>query len=101
MRLFSSFIPTNTSVSLPSNPAIPMIATAMVAPTPAPPAALECNRSDQEVVELPLLLPRWQAEVLEAAATRRGMTTGQILRRVIGDLFGGAPGSPEASTNGR
>ena len=54
----------------------------------------DCTRSDQEVVELPLLLPRWQADVLEAAARRRGMTTGQILRRVIGDLFGSVP--PEA-----
>jgi hypothetical protein len=78
-----------------------MIATAMVTPIPLPPAAVECNRSDQEVVELPLLLPRWQAEVLEAAATRRGMTTGQILRRVIGDLFGGAPTSADAPANGR
>jgi hypothetical protein len=46
---------------------------------------------DSEVVELPLLLPRWQAQVLEAAAARRGMTTGQILRRVITDLFGNPP----------
>ncbi|MGL6073970.1 MAG: hypothetical protein ACRC8S_07400 [Fimbriiglobus sp.] len=42
---------------------------------------------DQEVVELQLLLPRWQAAALEAAAQSRGMTTGQILRRVITDLF--------------
>jgi hypothetical protein len=41
----------------------------------------------QDVVELPLLLPRWQVQVLEAAAASRGMTTGQILRRVITDLF--------------
>lgn len=34
-----------------------------------------------------LLLPRWQAAALEAAAQSRGMTTGQILRRVISDLF--------------
>lgn len=43
--------------------------------------------SDQEVVELQLLLPRQQAQALEAAARARGMTTGQILRRVIADLF--------------
>jgi hypothetical protein len=48
-------------------------------------------RLDQEVVELPLLLPRWQAVALEAAASRRGMTTGQMLRRVITDLFGNTP----------
>lgn len=40
-------------------------------------------RQDQEVVELPLLLPKWQAVELEAAARERGMTMGQLLRRVI------------------
>lgn len=48
-------------------------------------------RLDHEVVELPLLLPRWQALVLEQAARSRGMTTGQMLRRVIADLFTDAP----------
>ncbi|MBA4063833.1 MAG: hypothetical protein C0501_09000 [Isosphaera sp.] len=48
-------------------------------------------RADQEVVELPLLLPRWQAMELEAAASRRGMTTGQMLRRVIGELLAARP----------
>jgi hypothetical protein len=76
-----------------------MIATAMV--TPMPPYPAECSRSDQEVVELPLLLPRWQAEVLEAAANRRGMTTGQILRRVIGDLFGSVPPGTATADTGR
>ncbi|MFO0848810.1 MAG: hypothetical protein U0871_09695 [Gemmataceae bacterium] len=51
----------------------------------APPAAVA--RSDQDVIELQLLLPLWQAEAVEAAARRRGMTTGQMLRRVIADLF--------------
>jgi len=41
------------------------------------------TRQDQEVVELPLLLPKWQAVELEAAARQRGMTMGQLLRRVI------------------
>jgi hypothetical protein len=53
------------------------------------PTAPAC--SDHEVVELQLLLPRWQATALEAAARSRGMTTGQILRRVITDLFVEAP----------
>ena len=47
----------------------------------------DLTRSDHEVVELQLLLPRWQALALEAAAHNRGMTSGQILRRVITDLF--------------
>ena len=55
----------------------------------------EASRSDMDVVELPLLLPRWQAQALEAAASRRGMTTGQILRRVIGDLFGNPPSAED------
>lgn len=78
-----------------------MTATAMASPVPHPPFGLECSRSDMEVVELPLLLPRWQADVLEAAASRRGMTTGQILRRVIGDLFGNVPPAAELPASGR
>ena len=48
-----------------------------------------CNlhRMDHEVVEMQLILPRWQISALEEAAQSRGMTTGQILRRVINDLF--------------
>lgn len=68
----------------------------MATPTYATtPGMGDATRSDMEVVELPLLLPRWQAQALEAAATRRGMTTGQILRRVIGDLFGNVPNPDE------
>jgi hypothetical protein len=48
-------------------------------------------RPDHEVVELPLLLPRWQAEELEMAARERGMTTGQMLRRVIRELLADEP----------
>ncbi|MFM8271243.1 MAG: hypothetical protein ACKODX_02815 [Gemmata sp.] len=48
-------------------------------------------RPDPEVVELALLLPLWQAMELEAAASRRGMTTGQMLRRVIGELLAKQP----------
>jgi len=51
----------------------------------------ELSRLDQEVIELPLLLPRWQALELEAAARERGMTTGQMLRRIIRDLLADEP----------
>lgn len=54
--------------------------------------AADAYRTDNEVVELQLLLPLWQAEAVEAAARRRGMTTGQMLRRVIADLFPPADG---------
>lgn len=46
---------------------------------------------NHEVVELALLLPLWQAMELEAAASKRGMTTGQMLRRVIGELLAAQP----------
>jgi hypothetical protein len=54
-------------------------------------------RLDQEVIELPLLLPRWQAMELEAAASRRGMTTGQMIRRVIGEMLAAQPASTTGS----
>ena len=58
---------------------------------------------DGEMVELPLLLPGWQAEALEMAAHSRGMTAGQMLRRILGDFFEkvgphGSPGKREART---
>ncbi|MCI0702601.1 MAG: hypothetical protein L0241_16075 [Planctomycetia bacterium] len=53
----------------------------------------DAGRPDQEVVELALLLPLWQAVELEATARRRGMTTGQMLRRVIGELLASQPAS--------
>jgi hypothetical protein len=42
--------------------------------------------TDSEVVEVPLLLPRWQVAALEEIARRNGLTTGQLIRRVIADL---------------
>ena len=65
--------------------------TAITGATPLtldPPSSGAPPHLDLEVVELPLLLPRWQVMALEAAARRRGMTTGQMLRRVITELFG-------------
>jgi hypothetical protein len=41
-------------------------------------------RMDSEIVELSLLLPRWQIAALEKAARQRGLTTGQMLRQIIG-----------------
>lgn len=55
--------------------------------------SIDVARQDQEVVELPLLLPRFQALQLEAAANRRGMTTGQLLRRTIGEMLAKQPTS--------
>jgi hypothetical protein len=44
----------------------------------------ESRRPDQEPVELALILPRWQVDALAVAARRRGLTAGQVLRRLIG-----------------
>lgn len=51
----------------------------------------DANRMDQEVVEFPLLLPLWQALELEAVARRRGMTTGQMIRRMLGEMLASHP----------
>jgi hypothetical protein len=43
----------------------------------------EATRPDDGLVELSLVLPRWQVEALTTAARRRGLTAGQVLRRLI------------------
>jgi hypothetical protein len=48
------------------------------------PGTREFTALDNEVVELALLLPRWQAAALEQAAHERGLTAGQMLRKLIG-----------------
>ena len=40
-----------------------------------------------DVVEIPLLLPGWQATALEVAAHRRGLTAGQVVRHLIKDFL--------------
>jgi len=57
------------------------VAAGFLAPRPG---GREITPLDSEVVELSLLLPRWQAEALEQAAHNRGITAGQMLRRLIG-----------------
>lgn len=43
--------------------------------------------SADDVIELPVLLPEWQVAALEEAARDRGMTVGQLLRKLFADLF--------------
>jgi hypothetical protein len=57
------------------------VASGFLAPRPG---TREITPIDDEIVELALLLPRWQAEALEEAAHSRGITTGQMLRKLIG-----------------
>jgi hypothetical protein len=51
----------------------------------------EIPRSDQALTELSLLLPQWQVDALELAASSRGLTTGQMLRRLIGNYCATLP----------
>ena len=49
-------------------------------------------RLDKEMAELILLLPAEEAEALEGAAHRRGLTPGHLLRSLIRDFLD--PGLP-------
>jgi hypothetical protein len=54
-------------------------------------AAAEVSPLDHGLVELSLLVPQWQVEALERAARGRGLTTGQMLRRLIGSYCASLP----------
>lgn len=43
--------------------------------------------AQDDVIELPILLPEWQVTALESAARERNMTIGQFLRKHFADLF--------------
>ena len=43
----------------------------------------DCNIEDSGVVEIPLLLPHWQAEALECVAHERGLTAGEMIRQLL------------------
>jgi hypothetical protein len=47
----------------------------------------ESRRTEAEVLEVPLLLPAWQATALEEVAHRQGLTAGALTRRLIGDFL--------------
>jgi hypothetical protein len=42
-------------------------------------------RLDEEMAELSLLMPGWQAEELEQAAVSQGLTAGQLVRLLLKD----------------
>jgi hypothetical protein len=48
-------------------------------------SAGDVRRLDPDVLELSLLVPQWQMEALEMAARGRGLTAGQLIRRLIGN----------------
>jgi hypothetical protein len=61
-----------------------MCAEFLVADAMAP--VQEVTRLDEEIVEISLLLPGWQADELASVAQDRGLTAGQLLRRVLRDF---------------
>jgi hypothetical protein len=52
------------------------------------------------VVELPLLLPADELPALERAASRQGLTTAQLLRRLIRNFLGGLHDVPTGEPDG-
>ena len=50
---------------------------------------------DEEVVELPILLPGWQASFLETLAHQRGLTAGAMVRHLLHDFLTTMPASSE------
>ena len=40
-----------------------------------------------DVVEVPLLLPDWQVQALEVLAHERGLTAGELVRRLLSDFL--------------
>ncbi len=51
------------------------------------------NRSalldDEDVVEIPLLLPGWQVSALAVAAHARGLTAGEMVRTLLREFIEG------------
>jgi hypothetical protein len=43
--------------------------------------------SDEEVLEVPLLLSGWQVRALEQAAHQRGLTAGEMVRSLLDEFF--------------
>lgn len=60
-----------------------------------PPCREETAGTEAEVVELAVLLPAGDLAALEEAACRRGLTPGQVLRRLVREFLG--PGAERPS----
>jgi hypothetical protein len=55
--------------------------------TPSPSTPPGQGIPAMDVVEVPVLLPSWQALALEDAAHDRGLTAGEMLRHLLSDFF--------------
>ncbi len=42
---------------------------------------------EEEVVEIPLLLPGWEVTILETVAHQRGLTAGAMVRHLLRDFL--------------
>jgi hypothetical protein len=49
--------------------------------------SLDEARLEEDVVEMPLLLPCWQVSALETAAHQRGQTAAQMVRNLLRDFL--------------
>jgi hypothetical protein len=56
-------------------------------PTFAQVGVADFCREDEDVVEIPLLIPNWQAEALESAAHQQGLTAGELIRHLLLDYL--------------
>jgi hypothetical protein len=48
---------------------------------------------DDDVVEIPLLLPGWQVAALATAAHARGLTAGEMVRSLLREFIAGCESS--------
>jgi hypothetical protein len=55
------------------------------------PIGVDMTHLDSEMIELALLVPRWQAIAFEALAKQRGVSAGQMMRRMISAVVGAGP----------
>ncbi|MHB1423956.1 MAG: hypothetical protein ACYC3I_12325 [Gemmataceae bacterium] len=53
---------------------------------------------EEDVVELPLLLPGWQVSKLETVAYQRGLTAAEMVRHLLRDFLMVAPCQRRASS---
>jgi hypothetical protein len=53
----------------------------------APAGLSDTCRAEEDVVEIPLLLPQWQVEALECAAHQKGLTAGEMIRQLLLDYL--------------
>jgi hypothetical protein len=78
----------------------PLLDEAVMSPRRNPVVSLESQvpRLEGEIVEIPLLLPQWQASALESAAYQRGVTVAALLRLLLGGFLATQPVSAPVAT---